>query len=62
MRVTAIHLEEQEIRTILVGLHDYRYSLSKEVEEYENRTGNPHDFARLEYDEVTALIRKIRNA
>lgn len=58
--MATLTLSEHEIRTILVGLHDYRYSLSKEVEEYETRTGNPAEFVRMEYDEVTTLIRKIR--
>lgn len=53
---------EQEIRTILVGLAAYRYDLAKEVEQTEERTGNPAEFARLEYDEVSALIRKVREA
>jgi hypothetical protein len=60
--MATLTLSEQDIRTILVGLAAYSYDLSKEVEKTEAETGNPADFARMEYDEVRTLIRKIREA
>lgn len=62
MKTSNVTLSEQEIRTILIGLHSYSYDLSKEVQEQEEKTGNPAEFARLEYEEVRALIRKVREA
>lgn len=59
--MATVTLTEQEIRTIIIGLHAYRYDLSKEVQEQEAKTGNPAEFARLEYEEVSALIRKVRD-
>lgn len=61
-KLTTLTLTEQEIRTLLLGLHGYLYDTSKEVQQLEANGGPRQEFLRQEYAETQTLIRKLREA